>query len=130
MMRVLTILLILLPFPALAEGARMMLDCSVVTRCVADADCAPVSEDIYMEISPRETAEDGSGTYVVSWRHVTSIARGESRTGPFFWTQGEGRPHSLTLTSETTAVMIQQNFNIDPQGPVATIDILECKVTV
>jgi hypothetical protein len=129
MMRILTILLILMPYHAFAEGARMVLDCAVTTRCDAEARCAPVDESWRMEIAPVETMEDGIGTYGVSWQGKNLLASGESRLGPFLWKQDMVQPRSLTLTSDTTALMVQQNIKSDPQDPDTKIDFLDCKVT-
>jgi len=129
-MRLLTILLMLLPFSAKAEGARMVLDCQVTTRCDATGACEPADQPRQIELAPQDIDADGVGTYGVSEADQESEAQALSRTGPYVWTDATGVRHSLTLTSEETAIALSQDFNNGAQTYAAYVLFMNCTVTL
>ena len=129
-MRLLLIPLIFCPFMAGAEGARLELSCDVATRCDQMGICSEVSGDLAVTIEPTQTGADGAGAYDVSFGAETYSAQGNGRLGPFFWSPAAGQSRALTITSESSALMILQDMPSDgATAPVTRVDFLKCEVT-
>lgn len=125
----LLILLITLPFAAVAEGARMDLDCRVTSTCDVDGVCAEADRSVAFTIAPMRTDAAGAGTYDVSSDGRSNPAQALDRTGPFLW-QHADRRHILVLTAEDKALYLRQT-PVQPASasPVTTVDYLTCEVT-
>lgn len=118
------------PAPMMAEGARMTLSCEVQTVCTQDGACKAAQDGREITVTPNNIDASGLGTYGVVIDGKGNEARGLSRTGPFLWQIGSYQIQTLTLTGETTALMIRQDTT--PNGvvaPNAAVDFLTCEVT-
>lgn len=128
MMRALPLLLLPLAGVAHAEGARLVLDCQVVTACDAAGACAPAEDAIRFTVEPESIDDEGIGLFSI-WIDDAAeahLARGLSRTGPFLWSADDSTRETLVLTGETTALHTRQNLG---GTPPARIDLLTCEVT-
>ncbi|MEI4470458.1 hypothetical protein [Frigidibacter sp. MR17.24] len=122
-----------LPLPALAEGARLTLDCAIERVCDTQNTCTPSYGSLRVTIAPVSTDAAGAGDYTVTAEDGSATvtpspmpARAPARTGPWVWLEAGEVLVTLALTSETTALRIRQ--------PVATgvapgIDMMTCEVT-
>ena len=129
-MRFLFLALAACPAPMIAEGARMTLSCEVQTVCTQDGACKAAQSAREITVSPGKIDAAGVGTYSVSVDGKDNAANGLSRPGPFRWQIGSYQIQTLTLTGESTALMIRQDTT--PNGvvaPSAAIDFLTCEVT-
>ncbi|WP_407493277.1 hypothetical protein [Pseudooceanicola sp. MF1-13] len=127
-MRILSILLMLLPFSALAEGARMVMDCQVTSRCDVDGTCVAADVPVQFELAPVSIDADGAGTYSVTAMEETYEATAPSRAGPFVWDEGNGARYTLTLTSEDTAIGLMQDIKNDTYAVDSKLIFMNCMV--
>ncbi|MWD29709.1 hypothetical protein E0K89_019705 [Aquicoccus sp. SCR17] len=116
--------------PAMAEGARLSLDCDFVTACSEDGTCGEGRGPVRFELAPKETDAAGAGSYAVTVDEgETMAAEGLSRTGPFLWQPSDGTRMVLTLTSGTTALWVRQVTETGTDAPPsAEIDLMTCEI--
>ena len=120
--------LALLPLPALAEGARLTLDCAVMQSCTPEGACDPVAGlPAGFVIAPQSIDADGVGRYIVTRDDADTVALGLSAVGPFVWTAEDNGRVSLVLSSERTAILTRQ-----PQDAqtAPTVEFLICEITL
>lgn len=130
MMRYLAIPLILLPVSGMAEGAVLSLDCAVATRCDRFGECGVADDRFAARVAPRATDADGAGTYTVSLTSGDRPANATGRLGPFVWTDGPNVTDVLSVTGDTTALLVHRDTRPDaPDTPLARVDFMTCEVT-
>ncbi|SDG26950.1 hypothetical protein [Alloyangia pacifica] len=115
---------------ALAEGARLNLDCSLVTVCSEAGICAAGEGPVAFTLAPLETDAAGAGDYEVSVDGAEALpAAALGFAGPFLWQPSEGTRMALSLTSETTALWTRQTTRSGTDAPPsAEIDFLTCRI--
>jgi len=120
------IALSILPCPALAEGARLALDCGIVSVCDIDGICEEAEGDVRIAVEPEDIGDDGLGLYTLWLGDGDAVqARGLSRTGPFAWSMTDDDAPvaaTLLLTGETSAVWLRRGAD------GTAVDFLTCEI--
>lgn len=80
------------PFAALAEGARLVLDCD------------DGSEAVRFELTPQQVDAEGAGLYALA--PAGAAVRALSRTGPFVWDTPDGMQATLLILTATEALYV------------------------
>jgi len=120
-----------LPGAAWAEGARLELDCAVVTACDATGACTPGDGTARFTVEPEAIDAEGAGLYTL-WVDDGDghAAQGASRIGPFLWQPDGARRMQLALTGDASALWIRQTIAAGAGSPsAAEIDLMTCEVT-
>ncbi|WP_353472259.1 hypothetical protein PVT71_13255 [Salipiger sp. H15] len=122
--------LCLAALPALAEGARLTLECTLATACSEAGDCGAGQGPVAFVLAPVETDAEGAGSYEVSVDGGEPLpAQALGFAGPFLWQPSEGTRMALSLTSETTALWTRQIVESGTDAPPsAEIDFLTCGI--
>ncbi len=117
MMRCFFIAVMLLAGPciALAEGARTVFDCTIVTTCDGGGVCVPDNAAVTFTLTPLDVGRHGEGTYTITYQGNEVTATNFGWLGPWVWSLDTddiqtlllGGPHALVwhhlLIGETPA---------------------------
>lgn len=112
--------------PALAEGARQVLDCTVIADCDAAADCNRSGVSIRFTFEPVSTGSDGEGDYMISYQDQSFTMKNETGIGPYDWRDADGALQVLALTGDRSLSWTSLRTMPSPQGRVR---FLQCEVT-
>lgn len=118
-------LLLLQPLYAWAEGAVRVLACTIDLACDAAGACTPAGGEVVFTMAPEQVADDGSGTYRISYGDEAAAMEARSFAGPFLWTLGD-ESHTLLANSETR--FLWHRLALDA-GPEADVIFMVCEFT-
>ncbi|HBT02433.1 MAG TPA: hypothetical protein DEB47_21835 [Citreicella sp.] len=119
------LLALLLPAMAAAEGARLELSCTRLSRCDGAGACAAAEGAVAFTLAPLGVDAQGAGGYAIGHDGAAQgEGQGVSFAGPFLWTLPGGARHTLVLSSETTALYLRQAAG----GAAPEIDFLNCGI--
>ena len=121
--------ILLLPFCALAEGAVRLLECSIEEACDPTGSCRPDFGDVVFSMEPLKLDADGSGSYLISYdmSNITQKSDMEAKSfaGPFLWNL-DREMHTLLANSETN--FLWHRLSLTP-NPESSIYFLGCEFT-
>lgn len=118
---------LLLAAPAGAEGARLVIDCTRVTRCSADGRCLPAEGRQRIVLMPQGTDAAGAGSYAIALDDAPpASATSPGFTGPFVWDDAGGARRTFVLTGAADALLVRQP---KPGVPASgsEIDLMTCE---
>lgn len=95
-----SVLGLLLPATAWAEGGVRLLECETSLVCDAAGSCDAASDQVTFTMEPLAVDASGAGDWQISYADERSAMSALSEAGPFFWVAGTER-NTLLASSET-----------------------------
>lgn len=120
---------VMLPVPALSEGAVQTFHCTITATCDGAGACAPPGDaaepGITFRIEPVDVGPQGEGDYRISYSDLSAPMTNVTGLGPLLWSEGDGDRHAILFTGETS--LLWQSF--DPASARSVVSFLSCEVT-
>ncbi len=120
-----SLLIAALPAAAQAEGSRIVFDCQIVSRCDAAGACTPATTMQRFNLTPRDRAADGSGSYSISYDEIEAEAQAPDGLRLFRWREGDRDRQTLLLNDDSNATWHRLR---DGDAAKTSIEFLRCEI--
>ncbi|QMU57596.1 MAG: hypothetical protein GKR98_04895 [Boseongicola sp.] len=118
----LSLLVVLVPMPALAEGDVRPFDCTVTRTCTDAGNCIVDGSALEFALAPVSIGPDGTGLFELQ-TSIATYSADLSADRRLSWASADWTQNDMIFTGPETIVWIKRNF----EPPQSELHFLTCK---